>query len=213
MSGQQLADATAALGHSVPRSVIANLESGRRETLSVPELLVLAEALNVPPLLLVFPLGRQSAMEVLPGVDADPWAAARWFAGENVLPGAPFAADERWEQAAAVVALFRDHHAAMRKRSQANWQANLAFRQMENATDDTERARIESQRREAEDRVRQAEGALSGIRSDMRKQGLTPPELPAELEHVDTHPLTRAVERHYSTPPRPWGAGGEDQAR
>ena len=46
MSAQQLADRTAELGAPIPRSVLANLESGRRETVSVAEILVLAAALE-----------------------------------------------------------------------------------------------------------------------------------------------------------------------
>jgi hypothetical protein len=84
MSAQQLADATARLGYAVPRSVIANLENRRRDSIGIPELLVLARALEVPPLALLFPLGRERTVEALPGTPAVPWNAARWFTGEGL---------------------------------------------------------------------------------------------------------------------------------
>src|SRR5262245_78609 len=58
MSANELSRRTAELGSEVPRSVIANLETGRRESISVDELLILGAALDVPPLLLLTPVGR-----------------------------------------------------------------------------------------------------------------------------------------------------------
>jgi len=82
MSAQQLADACDRLGHPVPRSVLTNLENGRREAVSVPELLALAAALGVAPALLVFPVGTAVPVEMLPGQVADPWRGYRWFVGD-----------------------------------------------------------------------------------------------------------------------------------
>jgi transcriptional regulator with XRE-family HTH domain len=47
-TAQELADQT-----GIPRNVITNLETGRRETLSVDELVLLAQAFNVPPMRLI----------------------------------------------------------------------------------------------------------------------------------------------------------------
>ena len=88
MSAQQLADACDKIGYPIPRSVLANLESGRRETISVPELLVLAHALDVAPILLLFPLGIEDVAEVRPGTWASTWDAAEWFAGRRETPPA-----------------------------------------------------------------------------------------------------------------------------
>jgi hypothetical protein len=85
MSAQQLADRTAELGMEVPRSVIANLESGRRETVTVPEVLVLAAALQVAPMELLCPVGFDEQIEMLPGRMMDPLTASRWVDGELVL--------------------------------------------------------------------------------------------------------------------------------
>ena len=72
MSAQQLADRTEELGMPIPRSVLANLESGRRETVSVAEILVLAGALNVAPIELICPVGYDKEIELLPGPQLDP---------------------------------------------------------------------------------------------------------------------------------------------
>lgn len=85
MSVQKLADATAELGMEIPRSVLANFESGRRETVSVAEVLVLAAALNVAPIELICPVGYDKEIEVLPGHSLDPLGAMRWFTGELKL--------------------------------------------------------------------------------------------------------------------------------
>jgi transcriptional regulator with XRE-family HTH domain len=82
MSAQQLADRTAELGIEVPRSVLANLESGRRETVAVSELLVLAAALQVAPVDLLCPVGFDEQIEILPGRMVDPLSASRWVVGE-----------------------------------------------------------------------------------------------------------------------------------
>jgi hypothetical protein len=81
MSMQQLADRTAELGVPIPQSVLANLESGRRETVSVAEVLVLAAALDVAPIDLICPVGFDKQIEMLPGRAMDPLPARRWFTG------------------------------------------------------------------------------------------------------------------------------------
>ena len=74
MSVQKLADRTAELGMPIPRSVLANLESGRRDTVSVAEVLVLAAALDVAPVELICPVGFDKQMGMLPGRAVDPLA-------------------------------------------------------------------------------------------------------------------------------------------
>jgi transcriptional regulator with XRE-family HTH domain len=86
LSAQQLADECKRLGFPIARSVLANLENERRETISVAELQVLAQALDVPPVLLLFPLGRAETVEALPGRDVDPWDAIEWFIGNSEDP-------------------------------------------------------------------------------------------------------------------------------
>jgi transcriptional regulator with XRE-family HTH domain len=87
MSARQLASRCAELGMpSISRTVITKLENGRREAVSTAELQVLAAALEMPPVLLLFPLGHQATSEVLPGRAADPWSAIQWFTGYSDDP-------------------------------------------------------------------------------------------------------------------------------
>lgn len=85
MSAQQLADRTAELGMPIPRPVLANLESGRRDSVSAAELLILAAALDVAPMELICPVGYDDQIELLPGRTMDPLQASRWFDGRLKL--------------------------------------------------------------------------------------------------------------------------------
>ncbi len=82
-SAQWLADRTADLGHPISRTAISNLEVGRKRSVDVPELVVLARALGVPPLLLLYPELPAGEVEVLPGHRTSSWSAAQWFAGRG----------------------------------------------------------------------------------------------------------------------------------
>lgn len=99
MSAQQLADRCAELGvDSLPRTVISNLETGRRGNVTVAEVLVLAEALSVPPAALMFPVGYADSIEHLPGQHVTPLEALDHLVGT----GAP---------ADSALALLRAHRA------------------------------------------------------------------------------------------------------
>lgn len=84
-SGQWLANRTHELGMPIPRTTISELETGRRKTVSVSELLVLAKALEVPPALLLFPLMPDGDVEVLPDTWATSERAAEWLVGQARL--------------------------------------------------------------------------------------------------------------------------------
>ncbi|MFI6138020.1 helix-turn-helix domain-containing protein [Streptomyces griseus] len=89
LSAQQLSDRCAELGMPIQRSVLANLESGRRTTVTVAEVLVLAEALEVAPAALMFPAGYSQEVEVLPSVEVSPLRAVDWLGGYTKLSGFP----------------------------------------------------------------------------------------------------------------------------
>lgn len=80
LSGQELSARCAQRGFPIHRSVIANLENGRRGTVSVAELLVLAAALDVPAFQLLAPLDSEGA-ELLPGRKENRWIAAERLSG------------------------------------------------------------------------------------------------------------------------------------
>lgn len=124
ISAQQLSDRCAVLGHPVPRNVIANLESRRRNAITVPELIIIAMALNVPPVLLIYPLGADSAVDVAPEQGMTPWGAMRWFAAEKRPSGGMLGgkgqleiadAMREWEDAYAIIVLYRRHDILIRR--------------------------------------------------------------------------------------------------
>ena len=98
LSAQQLSDRCAELGYVVPRSTIANLESGRRTTVPVQEVAVLAAALEVPPMAVLFPVVEPNdTLEVLPGVNVLGVEGAWWFGyGQILRDTAKFPTWERW---------------------------------------------------------------------------------------------------------------------
>lgn len=88
MSAQDLANKCAELGMpGLNRQTIANLENGRRAICTVDELLVLAAALDVPPVLLLTPPDPagddRTVLELTPDLTMWAWAAALWITGES----------------------------------------------------------------------------------------------------------------------------------
>ncbi|NUL43866.1 helix-turn-helix transcriptional regulator [Cellulosimicrobium funkei] len=76
MGVQEVANhCTEALGYKMLRTTLANLEAGTRKNISVSELVVLAEALNVSPLELLYPITNTEPLEYLPGDHVSPWEA------------------------------------------------------------------------------------------------------------------------------------------
>lgn len=85
-SAQRLADECKKLGLDISRATISDLENHRRANFGIPELLVMARALDIPPLLLIFPVGSKEETEVLPGESRPTFRAALWFTGEAASP-------------------------------------------------------------------------------------------------------------------------------
>ena len=81
----QLADLCTRAGFPLSRSKLANLERGhaRQEGVSVAEVIILAHALGVSPLSLIFPPDRDSPAEVRPGVEIPRQEAGEWFTGQS----------------------------------------------------------------------------------------------------------------------------------
>jgi transcriptional regulator with XRE-family HTH domain len=148
LSAQQLAARCAALGMpSLSRVVITKLENKRREVVSTAELQVLAAALGVPAVLLLFPLGYAEAVEVLPGRQVDPWAAIGWFAGNSEDPADPGAEPQMGTRSPILLwAEHRQYDGLIPV--EENWQ-----------------------------HLRTAINALRRVREIMTESGLTPPEL------------------------------------
>ena len=190
MTAQALAERCAELGLPMDRAVIAKLEKGRRQTITVGELLVFARALRIPPLLLVCPLGRLDSMEANPGVTASVWAVLKWFTGDGRFP-----ADNRvgggdldpntglyewyddpeagWEDGAAPLHLYRRHVDEVNEYARA-WQH---VREMQRSEEESYRllSRLH----------KGIEAEIRRLRDEMRRRELILPPLPENLRHLD----------------------------
>jgi transcriptional regulator with XRE-family HTH domain len=179
----ELSDRMGQLGQPLGITGLSKVENGKRGV-DLDELAALARALNVPPLLLIFPLGKQPTIEVLPGVEQPTWPAARWFTGEepfrsSALTRAEF---EAWEEAA--TAYFRRQDRIFEQWDETRERIDT-IRKMLAAGDP---AKVEPFRSELEgrDQARVAlEDQLKLHRRVMRDHGLDPGNLPEELAHLD----------------------------
>jgi hypothetical protein len=101
-SGQWLSDETARTGHRVPRTTISELENGKRKAVSTAELCLLAWALKVPPIRLLYPNLPDGPVEIIPGRTVPSVVAATWFSGETTFMPELTARDDRggedWRQ-------------------------------------------------------------------------------------------------------------------
>src|SRR5271168_3724930 len=79
-----LAKRTAELGYPVSRVAIGKMENGHREgKFDLAELVVLAAALGIPPVMLIYPDLPHGQVEVLPEIDCDAADAVGWFCGDS----------------------------------------------------------------------------------------------------------------------------------
>ncbi|MEV4888980.1 hypothetical protein AB0K48_06295 [Nonomuraea sp. NPDC055795] len=176
---QALADRCRDLHLPLDRSVLAKLEKGLRQSVSVAEVLVLAEALNVAPVCLIFPLERGAeAVEVLPGRHVYPWAAAKWLSGEGLPAWASKEEGDRYFERLDfldLVELPRDHDNWLLEWIKAKGEAAHA-----QASSDAELLAVAQRLQAASER------GLRATRRSMRADGVTAlPHLPQELRHLD----------------------------
>lgn len=67
---------------NLPRTVISNIENGRRSKITVAEVLALAAVLEIPPVALIVPVGFVESFEMLPGQFGDPLESAEWISAQ-----------------------------------------------------------------------------------------------------------------------------------
>jgi transcriptional regulator with XRE-family HTH domain len=185
LSVQKLADICAEeYGLPIKRTVLANFEAGRRPALSVAELLILARILQVPPVLLLFPVGQETGSEVLPGTSVDTWSAAKWFTGETeAIPGET---EERQETEP--VRLYREHEQVVEEWREVQRKIKAFLGAVGEEIDRVEpEPHIASVRLwdAAATELRNSEDAIRGVRKRMRTHGLTPPSLEAEMARIE----------------------------
>ena len=181
MSVQQLSAAVERFGVTIERPVLSNLENERRSTISVAEWLVLAAALQVPPLLLLFPVGRVDVVEPVPGFEVSPLIALHWAetgrlpahapTGDDEWPPTPCPVEPAADRDARLIERYRRHRSLIGAWQMADGKAEAVRRHWTGDDRDAELARLESEQRVTA-------GALRDLRDLLRSQELTPPELP-----------------------------------
>lgn len=166
LSAQALADRLGEVGLSWDRYTVQNLESGRRRHLEVGEVVALAAALDLPPILLLYPLGDREEVELLPGQTVSTWDAARWFMGLGPRPGN----EDTWIKGATPVSLFHEHDRLVAEYGRLPAVVSGGSEEEANVR--------------AEDKIRrmvEIEVGLRHVRTSMRRVGISPPPLPALL--------------------------------
>lgn len=89
-SAQNLSDRCGELDCSIPRNTIANLENGRKESIPVHEIAVLARALFVPPIELLFPADVSDTVTTTPAHPEQTMIdAMHWFDGVSTYRPGP----------------------------------------------------------------------------------------------------------------------------
>ncbi|MFI6910076.1 helix-turn-helix domain-containing protein [Nonomuraea sp. NPDC050394] len=184
MSVQALADRCTALGYPLERTNLNKLESGGRASMSVAELLVLARALDTPPMLLLVPL-HDEPVEILPGVEAPAAEAAAWLDGTAPAPDADDT--EAGEERRDALRLLRDHHRAVEEWTSRSRAARTAGTRAADDQDPNRREWREAAHQHA-DQARHAADRLGFLRDGMRLRGVPLPELPPGLIHLDDTP-------------------------
>ncbi|WP_327662349.1 MULTISPECIES: helix-turn-helix domain-containing protein [unclassified Streptomyces] len=178
-SAQDLADKCEEIGYPIPRNVIANMESGRRATLPLVEVMVLARALRVTPIGLIYPVGYVPRVRALPYEDARPtWDALQWFTGESPDFGSE---DSMLDHFLAHDLELRSALAAVESEDYERWKVRTAANHIQREAAERALARYS-------DQAAQAKAALSEYRRLIRAEGGTPPDLPPQLTEDDIDP-------------------------
>lgn len=131
LTGNGLAERLTALGYEMSRSTIANLETGRRPV-TVAELLGLAIALDVPPLVLVLPIESNEPMDLLPVFEVDPKRAALWWRGDQALFEPRFGTSF-WDESAELVELIARRHDTMKSVASNEGWSRIALEELREA--------------------------------------------------------------------------------
>lgn len=175
-SAQRLAERCEELGHPIPRNVIANLESGRRASLPLVDVMILAAALYTAPICLIFPIGYVEETQELPFRDPiSTWDAMRMFTGEE--PG--------HDSDAGLIPDFNRHASLVRTIEAALREAERAGFAAETTANPAQREEAERKRDNYTAQVKEATWQLQMVRGQIRDEAATPPELPPALADID----------------------------
>lgn len=193
MTVQALADRCEELGLPLGRVTITKLERGMRQAVTPGELMVLAVALRVSPVELLYDVKQpDKTTEILPGAGVSTASAALWFTGRyspiETLTGAiAFTAPRDHAEETDIrlleshIGLVEEWHARERAAADAALSArNERSRSARDAL--TELAAYARQVTTATERE------LAAVRAEMERRGFTLPRIGAELQHVDRLP-------------------------
>lgn len=189
LSAQRLAERCNKLGMpSLTRTVITKLENGRKESVSTAELAILATALDVPPVILMFPIGERDTVDVTPGWERDPLDAIYWFSGLSAeLYGQATengsALDFFIMHRRIVDAVLGQH--GIWQGLQGRWLPPISAIKVKKVTlEDFGLPPLPEEERLVRE-MQQNLSYLRTIRDAIRKLGLNPPSLPPELANFD----------------------------
>lgn len=90
-SAEELARRVNALGIDMNRAIVANIEHGRRDRISIEELFAFSIALDVSPIMLCLPLQQGGDVAVTPNVVVGRWLAYDWLTGVVPIRGSDVA--------------------------------------------------------------------------------------------------------------------------
>ncbi|MGW6526614.1 helix-turn-helix domain-containing protein [Streptomyces venezuelae] len=174
------AEACAALGLTIPKTTITNLETGRRSSIDLAEFLVLAEVYKIPPISLLFPLGTDATVDVLPGREVPTWDVVSWFTGETSLskPAPDGSARDFLDT-------YRAHSDAVATALASTRTAKERRRKASIALDPGRRESLLEMAASYEQLAFDDCRELREFRDRMHERGLALPVLPADLAFVD----------------------------
>lgn len=184
LSAAQLSARCGLIGMPIQRSVLANLESGRRTTVTVAEVLVLARALNVPPGALIFPAGYEQMVETLPGAWAEPGFSVEWLSGRSFLDAE--AAEDFFDSPLGLIRLHHDTAVTLRRAIRARDHARLEFAEAAERHEQESRAYNESRFHLQEVNQRLAtfyDAQSSSMTPEAQNEYLQLSRMQAELDH------------------------------
>ncbi|MDD9377876.1 helix-turn-helix transcriptional regulator [Streptomyces sp. ZAF1911] len=177
LSAQALADACGKLGYPVPRTSIANLENGRRSGVELAELLVLAKALEIPPIMLMLPVGMAGSVEVVPGDELPIWDAIAWISGETLLGSEPNPGT-----ANEIIYELRIHAQAVNQVQKA---IQLAEETQQYGLYRNQRLNGRSMLEAIQNYAKESVVDLRDYRRKLRARGIEPPALAEDLQFLD----------------------------
>ncbi len=152
------------------------MESGRRAVLPLVEVMVLAKALRVSPISLIYPVGYITEVRELPYREPQPtWDALQWF---NGLSPAEDATDYMLDHFLAHDLELRSAMAAVESENYERWK-------MKTAANRVQREAAERALDRYADQAARAKFELLKHREAIRERGGTPPHLPSPLADVD----------------------------